>query len=472
MDPNEEAYEDLLVREFRKSLYDDEDLELLREARYASRIESLIKSILQPALRATTQFASSRSGLHHSCVLTLNHPVPSPSPLPPSITPQIEQKEAAAGLAPDAPRPREAPAGVAAGEIRIPATAASLSGSPRRRRLPARRPRVPYPFSATCSQAFQPVAFALVLALSRNQSAGVIAPCHLALTPLRGLHNTPIFPSTEELFLRTELKAGGASVRTVEHLLAALEALGVDNARVEVQGSGELPILDGSAAAWAEQVMLAGVGSAATAQGKALPRMVPAVSRQVTVTDGEAFVSFTPDERPRLSAGIDFTRLAPVIGRQWATWSPLDEEHFYDTVALARTFTIDLVHEDLLKRGFCKGGSYDCALVASERYYINGPERMRDEPAHHKLLDLVGDLSLLAEGGNGGLPLGHVVSYKAGHTLHARFVRAMKEAMGEAGGAKMVPTPQFEMRAASAAGAAFQMQWEGGGEQFSRDDLL
>lgn len=146
--------------------------------------------------------------------------------------------------------------------------------------------------------------------------------------------------------------------------------------------------------------MMAGVGEAKSAKGGApLPRLAPALSQQVTVTDGEAFISFTPDKRPRLSAGIDFTHLAPVIGRQWATWSPLDSEHFYETVGFARTFTVDVAHADLLKRGFCKGGSYDNALVASEKYYINGPERMQNEPAHHKLLDLLGDLSLLVRAG-------------------------------------------------------------------------
>lgn len=140
---------------------------------------------------------------------------------------------------------------------------------------------------------------------------------------------------------------------------------------------------------------MAGVGAAATPQGAPLPRLCPALSSQVTVSDGEAFVSFTPDSRPRLSAGIDFSHLAPVIGRQWATWSPLDDDHFYLSVAPARTFTIDVAHADLVRRGFCKGGSLENALVASERFYINGPERLASEPARHKLLDLIGDLSLL-----------------------------------------------------------------------------
>jgi UDP-3-O-acyl N-acetylglucosamine deacetylase len=248
------------------------------------------------------------------------------------------------------------------------------------------------------------------------------------------------------LQLRTVLSASArgrtASVSTVEHLLAALEACGVDNARIEAQGSGEAPILDGSAARWVEAIALAGVKPARGRRGgQPRARRALRLSAPLCVGDGEAFVSYIPGPLTRLSVGIDFTPHAAIIGRQWATWCPFSDAHFYAAVAPARTFTPMPQLRAAREAGLIRGGSLDCALVADGTRWVNPPERMAAEPATHKLLDLLGDVALAATPGQAGLPLGHITAYRAGHALHARFVAALAAAARDAPPSAWVAVP-------------------------------
>jgi UDP-3-O-acyl N-acetylglucosamine deacetylase len=249
------------------------------------------------------------------------------------------------------------------------------------------------------------------------------------------------------LQLRTVLAAsvGGrsASVSTVEHLLAALEACGVDNAAVEAQGSGEAPILDGSAAPWVEAIAGAGVTLARGSRGgPPRARRALRLAAPLTVGDGESYVSYVPGPVTRLTAGIDFMPHTPVIGRQWASWCPSSDAHFYVAVAAARTFTTMPQLRAARAAGLIRGGSLDCALVADGRRWVNAPERVRAEPATHKLLDLLGDVALAAAPGQAGLPLGHITAYRAGHALHARFVAALAAAARDAPPSAWVAVPR------------------------------
>jgi UDP-3-O-[3-hydroxymyristoyl] N-acetylglucosamine deacetylase len=208
--------------------------------------------------------------------------------------------------------------------------------------------------------------------------------------------------------LSTELTCDGATVRTVEHLLAALAGLGIDNARIEVNGP-EIPLLDGSAQEWVEAIVQAGWEAQSTERSK-FELDQPAIVQQ-----GDAFVMAVPADRPKFTYGIDFSH--PAIGRQWQS---IDLEEFAMAIAPARTFGFAESVEKLRASGLIKGGSLDNALVCGTQGWINPPLRYPDEPVRHKLLDLVGDLSLL-----GIFPKAHIVAYKGSHSLHTQLVQRL-----------------------------------------------
>jgi UDP-3-O-[3-hydroxymyristoyl] N-acetylglucosamine deacetylase len=240
------------------------------------------------------------------------------------------------------------------------------------------------------------------------------APAHAGRYFVRvDLPGAPVIPARVEQVnqtqLSTELTAGEASVRTVEHLLAALAGMGIDNARIELDGA-EVPLLDGSALDWVTAIVAAGTVA------QAAPRAVQPLSEPVWVRQDDAFVAALPANELRLSYGIDFE--LPAIGNQWQSWSP--RESFAESIAPARTFGLAHQIDQLRQSGLLKGGSLDNALVCGTEGWLNPPLRFSNEPVRHKLLDLVGDLSLL-----GTLPLAHVMAYKASHRLHTQLARLL-----------------------------------------------
>jgi UDP-3-O-[3-hydroxymyristoyl] N-acetylglucosamine deacetylase len=213
-----------------------------------------------------------------------------------------------------------------------------------------------------------------------------------------------------QTLLSTELAAGDATVRTVEHLLAALVGAGVDNADIHVSGP-ELPLLDGSAQMWSAAIAAVGVEP----QSATKPQWT--VDTPIWVREQDAFVVAMPAAETRLTYGIDFD--LPAIGNQWHSWSPATES-FADTIAPARTFGLAHQIEYLQQQGLIKGGSLDNALVCDRDGWVNPPLRFENEPVRHKLLDLIGDLSLL-----GTLPIAHIMAYKASHHLHVQLANAL-----------------------------------------------
>jgi UDP-3-O-[3-hydroxymyristoyl] N-acetylglucosamine deacetylase len=214
--------------------------------------------------------------------------------------------------------------------------------------------------------------------------------------------------------LSTELAVGNATVRTVEHLLAALAGLGIDNARIEVDGP-EIPLLDGSAQGWVEAIAQAGIVV------QTAPRLVWRLSQPIWITEGDAFVAALPAPELRFTYGIDFD--LPAIGNQWQSWSP-HQERFETAIAPARTFGISDQIEHLRRNGLIKGGTLENALICSQQGWLNPPLRFSNEPVRHKLLDLVGDLSLL-----GSFPTAHVLAYKASHRLHTQLTRSLSNCL-------------------------------------------
>ncbi len=214
--------------------------------------------------------------------------------------------------------------------------------------------------------------------------------------------------AVDQTRLSTQLcGAAGAQVRTVEHILAALWAAGIDNARIEINGP-EVPLMDGSSLHWSHRIQAVGTVK------QAAQRPAPAeLQDPIVVRDDDAYVMALPASQLRFSYGIDFP--VPAIGNQWHSWSPEDGD-FAELVAPARTFAMAHQIEGLRSQGLIKGGSLENALVCDQEGWLNPPLRFPNEPARHKLLDLVGDLSLL-----GVLPTMHVTAYRASHRLHVQL---------------------------------------------------
>ncbi|QSJ16970.1 UDP-3-O-acyl-N-acetylglucosamine deacetylase [Nostoc sp. UHCC 0702] len=234
------------------------------------------------------------------------------------------------------------------------------------------------------------------------------------------LPDLPIIPAqvaaVNQTVLSTQLGKGEVCVRTVEHLLAALAAMGVDNARIEIDGP-EVPLLDGSAALWTASITQVGLVS----QPAANNLVALNIKEPIWVYQGDAFACALPAPETRFSYGIDFD--SSVIGNQWHSWSPAADVgkasvSFAGEIAPARTFGLLHQIEHLQKTGLIKGGSLDNALVCGPEGWLNPPLRFANEPVRHKILDLVGDLSLL-----GTFPHAHFLAYKASHNLHIQLAQ-------------------------------------------------
>lgn len=205
----------------------------------------------------------------------------------------------------------------------------------------------------------------------------------------------------------TTLSHNGYKVQTVEHLLAALLGLNVDNIIIELD-SGEVPIMDGSAIPFIFLIHEAGI----LRQNK--PRKYIRIKKAIKVGDKDKFIKIVPDDQFRISYFISFEH--PVIGSQSASYI-CNGENFVKKISRARTFGFLSEVKMLRKKGLAKGGSLDNAVVIDKYRILNGSLRYKDEFVCHKIIDAMGDLYLL------GYPIiGHVIAHRAGHGLHAMLV--------------------------------------------------
>jgi UDP-3-O-acyl N-acetylglucosamine deacetylase len=202
-----------------------------------------------------------------------------------------------------------------------------------------------------------------------------------------------------------------APVRTVEHLLAAAFGLGISNLRVEVRGE-ELPILDGSAAPYVEALTAAGIADQAGLQE------VRTLGGPLWIAKDSAWIMAVPADHFRVTYIVPLP--ATPLGIQIAEFDA--EAHaFADELAPSRTW--GFVHElqSLRQAGLAHGASTENALGIGPEGYLS-PPRFLNEPARHKILDLVGDLMVL------GHPLqAHIVACGGGHTLHIELARAITQ---------------------------------------------
>ncbi len=209
----------------------------------------------------------------------------------------------------------------------------------------------------------------------------------------------------------TRLEHDGVAVDTPEHLLAALYALGVDNALLRLEGP-EVPILDGSALPFARGILERGLVD----QDALCPEIV--VTQPVGVGDASRRLELHPCDGFRLSAAIDFEHRH--LGHQQLTVRLDRVEDFLAKLAPARTFALRRDVERLMEMGLARGGSLDSAVVVGDEGVEGSALRFPDEFVRHKLLDVVGDLALL------GCPLrARVIAWRSGHALHGRLADAL-----------------------------------------------
>jgi UDP-3-O-[3-hydroxymyristoyl] N-acetylglucosamine deacetylase len=209
----------------------------------------------------------------------------------------------------------------------------------------------------------------------------------------------------------TTIGYNGTRIKTVEHLLSALVGLGIDNLLIEVEGP-EIPILDGSSTEFVSIILSAGISK----QGKKRPYI--RIIKPVILKDGHSEIMVIPFNGRRITYSIAFRHR--VFGMQNLSID-IDEEMFIREIASARTFGFLKNVEMLRANGLAKGGSLDNAIVIGDHGILNECGlRFNDEFVRHKILDLMGDLSLI------GYPIyGHIIADRAGHSSHIRLLRKL-----------------------------------------------
>lgn len=259
------------------------------------------------------------------------------------------------------------------------------------------------------------------------------------------LEKKPIIKADPDNVVSTErgttLEQNGGKVYTTEHILAAIYGLEIDNALIEVDAP-EIPIMDGSSKLFVEGLTNAGI-----VEQKA-DRVYFELNENIKWEDVEKGIEFLaiPDPEYRLTVMVDYN--SPVLGTQHAHMYKISD--FKDEISMCRTFVFLRELEFLAKNGLIKGGDLDNAIVLVEREDIKqeeldrlakllGKEELKisvegigvlnhtklqfeNEPARHKLLDIVGDLALV-----GRFIKGHILAARPGHSGNVRFAKVLKE---------------------------------------------
>jgi UDP-3-O-[3-hydroxymyristoyl] N-acetylglucosamine deacetylase len=212
--------------------------------------------------------------------------------------------------------------------------------------------------------------------------------------------------------LATGLASEEVSVETVEHLLAALVSVGVDNVLIELS-SPEVPIMDGSAAPFIYLIHEAGVKTLQAA------RKYLKIIRPIAISRGDKRIALYPSDHFKVTYSVSYDH--PLLRHQSRTVL-VTEESFVEDIAPARTFTFLKDVEMLRQNGLALGGSLENAIVLGETSVLNNALRFEDEFVRHKILDAIGDLALV------GYPvIGHLVAHRAGHALHTEFAAKILE---------------------------------------------
>lgn len=209
--------------------------------------------------------------------------------------------------------------------------------------------------------------------------------------------------------LCTAISGNGFQVKTIEHVLAALAGLDIDNVYVDVD-AGEAPVMDGSAAHFVRLIRSAGI----IAQNRRQPYLK--ITRPLEVVDGARRVCIEPSATTKITYSIHYNH--PLIRTQTYVYEH-SANAFEREIADARTFGFLQEVEALWTRGLGQGGNLDNTIVLSQDGILNESGlRFSNEFVRHKILDLIGDFSLL------GVPfIGHLIAERSGHAIHTRLVQ-------------------------------------------------
>jgi len=215
---------------------------------------------------------------------------------------------------------------------------------------------------------------------------------------------------------RTILQQDDVQVHTMEHVLATVAGLSIDNVEIETS-TMEIPEpADGSAEPIARMLLKAGFRD----QDK--PRRHIKVTKPVTWSDNNVHLSAVPYHGLKITFTIDYDH--PLVGRQTISLD-INDRSFLEEIAPARTFVLERDVASLREAGWIKGGRLENAVVVGKDRILNPePLRFPDEFVRHKVLDLLGDLSLM-----GGPLLGHVHAVRSGHQSHVAFIKRLKESL-------------------------------------------
>jgi len=232
------------------------------------------------------------------------------------------------------------------------------------------------------------------------------------------LEASPVIALKDALFSSGDRRSmlssadGACRIQTVEHFLAALWTLEIDNIIVELSGS-ELPALDGSSLEFIKKLKSAGL------KEQSAPREFIKISEKEEVSEGTGKLTIFPDEVFSVSYHIDYG--PGVIKSETFTIYP-ERDCFEKEIAPARTFCLKAEAEALLKAGLGRGATYENTLVLDETGPVGTTLRFPNEPVRHKILDLVGDLYLL------GQPIiGRVEAQRSGHKINGKMMRKIYE---------------------------------------------
>jgi UDP-3-O-[3-hydroxymyristoyl] N-acetylglucosamine deacetylase len=209
----------------------------------------------------------------------------------------------------------------------------------------------------------------------------------------------------------TTIGRDGQSIRTVEHLLAAMMLAGLDHAEIEVEGP-ELPALDGAALQWYSLIRSAGVCP--------LEAEIPIVSitQPAWLRDGESDFFLFPAATLSVYAALD---VPATVAQQRLVGGEVDDPGVCAQILRARTWGLEREVQALLANGLGQGGSLDNAVILTETGYVND-QVWPDEPAWHKVLDLLGDLAL-----SGARIAGRILAVRGGHRSHVVLVRQLRQ---------------------------------------------
>jgi UDP-3-O-[3-hydroxymyristoyl] N-acetylglucosamine deacetylase/3-hydroxyacyl-[acyl-carrier-protein] dehydratase len=238
----------------------------------------------------------------------------------------------------------------------------------------------------------------------------------------------PAAENISDLVRSTTITNGNAKVHTIEHVLSALVGCGIDNAEIELNAS-EPPIMDGSSRPFVNLIM------EAEPMDQEEERQFIEITEPVSVTSGNRSIIALPHDGFRVTCtsaddrGIHTQHLSIDI----------DPESYVAQIAPARTFTIYEEIEELLKIGKIQGGSLDSAIVIKgDKVLSKEPLRFEDEFVRHKILDIVGDFSLL-----GKRLKAHIIAVRPGHSLNSQLVaKIIETAAGKKGKASVGKTPR------------------------------